>query len=64
MYNEFIKYLNDNELHELAKDIENDTNVDFIITFVRDHLEDSELLRTLDTGIIHDMFLYYVNHKS
>lgn len=64
MYTNLVNYLNDNELYELAKDVINDTNTEYMITFVRDHLEDSEILRTLDTSVIHDMFLYYVNHKS
>lgn len=64
MYRDFITYLSENELDDLVTDIENDTNIEFLMSFVKDHLEDSEILKTLDTGVIHDMFLYYVNHKS
>lgn len=64
MYFNFTTYLAANELNDLATDVENDTNVEFLMSFVKDHLEDSEILKTLDTGVIHDMFLYYVNHKS
>ena len=64
MYLNFINYLKENELYELAENVENDTNVEYMLAFVKDHLEDASIIETLDTGVIHDMFLYYVNHKS
>lgn len=63
MYLNFIKYLKENELDDLATDVENDTNIEFLKSFVKDHLEDSEILKTLDTSVIHDMFKYYIEHK-
>lgn len=63
MYRDFITYLSENELNDLVTDVENDTNVEFLKSFVKDHLEDSEILKTLDTGVIQDMFKYYIEHK-
>lgn len=63
MYNDFIKYLEDNELHDLVINVKENSNTEYILSFIKDHLEDSEMLSTLSTSIIHDMFKYYIDHK-
>lgn len=63
MYDEFIKYLEENELHDLVKNVKENSNTEYILCFIKDQLEDEEIISTLDTGIIHDMFKYYIDHK-
>ena len=63
MYTNFIKYLEDNELNELAEDLKNDVNDSELLPLVIDHLNDEEILKDLPTSVIHEMFMYYVNNK-
>lgn len=63
MYKHFINYLKKNELYELAEEVEINENTKYTLLFIEDHLEDIEIVKTLNASVIKDMILYQLNHK-
>lgn len=62
MYYHLINYLLDNECDDLAKDVQNETNTEYMKGFIEEQLSDPEVLQDFDTDLIHDMFIYYIKH--
>lgn len=50
-------------MYEIANDVRNDRNVEFVKSFVEDTLNDSDTPDTLDPDTIVDMFKYHVDHN-
>lgn len=61
-YEALVSYLEENEMYDIADDVRNDRNVEFVKSFVEDTLNDSDTLDDLDSNIIVDMFKYHVEH--
>lgn len=62
-YEALVSYLEENEMYEIANDVRNDRNVEFVKSFVEDTLNDSDTPDTLDPDTIVDMFKYHVDHN-
>lgn len=64
MYKDLLKYYNDNEIYDYDETIRNDTYNDDLISDIENHFNDEEMLQDLSTGILKDMFSYYIKHHK
>lgn len=62
IYNEFD--VPENDPHGYLKSIEEDTYNAELLGDCVNHLTDENILKDLSTGLIKDMFSYYVKHKK
>jgi hypothetical protein len=70
-YPEMYDYYVDNEYddprndpHGYLKSIKEDTRNDELLGEIENHLNEEDILKDLSTGLIKDMFSYYIKHSK
>ena len=64
MYKNLKQYINDNEIFDYDKSIDNDICDEDLLQFIKDHFNDEVMLHDLETVIIKEMFMYYTKHHK
>lgn len=62
IFNEFDDPINDP--HGYLKSIKEDTYNEHLLLTINNHLTEEDILKDLSTGLIKDMFSYYIKHKK
>lgn len=63
-YPHLLRYYLDNECSIYNESILHDTPDDELLGEIENHFNEEEMLKDLPTGVIKDMFSYYIKHNK